>query len=111
MAAKKPATGSVRPLTSRALRKELAVASDLTQTQIAKFFDALTQLIQRELGKEGPGELTVAGLFKMRCFRKPPERARRGINPFTGQPVTIAGKPARVAVRFRPLKKLNDLVQ
>jgi len=89
----------------------LAAASDLTQTQIARVFDALTQLIHRELGKRGPGEVTVAGLFKMRCFRAPATRPRKAIHPFTGLPITIAGKPARAIVRFRPLKKLKGLVQ
>jgi len=111
MARKNSARDSVRPLTSRAFRKDLAVASDLTQTQIAKVFDALTRLIHRELGERGPGEVRVAGLFKMRCVRAPATRPRKGIHPFTGQPVTIAGKPARVIVRIAALKKLKDLVQ
>jgi len=112
MAAKKPTKESVRPLTFRALRNELAAASDLTQTQIAKVFDALTRLIQRELGKRGPGQFTVAGLFKMRCFRTPATRAHKGFHPVTKeQVITYPARPARAVVRIRPLKKLKDLVQ
>ena len=41
--------------------------------------------------------------------KKPATKARKGINPFTGQETTFAAKPARTVVKIRPLKKLKDM--
>ena len=111
MAAKrKPAKEPPRPLTQKAFFRELAGASGLTQEQLEKLFEALGKIIKRQLGKKGPGQLTVAGLFKVVGKRKPAVRARKGINPFTGQLQSFPGRPARTVVKLRPLKKLKDLV-
>ena len=36
------------------------------------------------------------------------KKARKGINPFTGQPTIFKAKPATVKVKVRPMKKLKD---
>jgi nucleoid DNA-binding protein len=41
--------------------------------------------------------------------KKPATKARKGINPFTGEATTFAAKPARTMVKVRPLKKLKDM--
>jgi hypothetical protein len=74
-------------------------------------FDALTNVIKRELGKKGPGLFTVPGLLKLRLVRKAATKAKPGKNPFTGQAIMIKAKPARNVVRARPLKALSDLVK
>jgi nucleoid DNA-binding protein len=110
MAAKKPSQPSPRPLTQQAFLAELAKTSGLTVQQITQVFDGLGKLIKRELRKKGPGEITVARLFKVRRVRTRAIPARKGINPFTKDVIVIAGKPARISVRLRALKKLKDLV-
>jgi hypothetical protein len=42
--------------------------------------------------------------------RKPATKARKGINPFTGQETLFKAKPARNVVKIRPLKNLKDMV-
>ena len=49
------------------------------------------------------------GLFKMSVINKPATKARKGINPFTGQEITFKAKPARNIVKVRPLKLLKEM--
>ena len=42
--------------------------------------------------------------------KKPATKDRPGVNPFTGQPITIKGKPASKKVRALPLKSLKAMV-
>ena len=58
----------------------------------------------------GPGQITLAGLMKVVAVRKPATKARKGVNPFTGEPTIFKAKPARNVVKIRPLKKVKDLV-
>ena len=39
---------------------------------------------------------------------KPDKKARKGINPFTGEEQMFKAKPASIAVKVRPLKKLKE---
>jgi nucleoid DNA-binding protein len=41
--------------------------------------------------------------------KKPARKARPGVNPFTGEEIMIAAKPASTTVKVRPLKKLKDM--
>ena len=40
---------------------------------------------KKSLGRSGPGAYTVPGLMKLVVQRKPATKARKGINPFTGE--------------------------
>ena len=42
--------------------------------------------------------------------KKPARKARRGINPFTGEEQMFKAKPATKVVKIRPLKKLKEMV-
>ncbi len=48
--------------------------------------------------------------MKLTVLRKPATKARKGINPFTGEETTFKAKPARNVVKIRPLKNLKDMV-
>ena len=69
----------------------------------------LEGIIARHIGKNGPGEFVLPGLFKINTVKKPAVKARKGIDPFTKQERMFAAKPASVKVKVRPLKKLKDL--
>jgi nucleoid DNA-binding protein len=43
-------------------------------------------------------------------MRRPARKARKGINPFTGEETTFAAKPAHTVVKVQPLKGLKDMV-
>jgi nucleoid DNA-binding protein len=38
-------------------------------------------------------------------------KSRKGTNPFTGEPMVFAAKPACNVVKIRPLKKLKDIAK
>ena len=64
--------------------------------------------MERSLKKRAVGEFTLPVLMKITTVKKPARKARKGINPFTGEETTFAAKPASVAVKVRPLKKMKD---
>ena len=41
--------------------------------------------------------------------KKPAVKARKGVNPFTGEEQMFKAKPASTAVKVRALKKLKDM--
>ena len=108
--AKKAATGAAKPLTKTEVMNSLAEATGLSKKEIAGVLDALGNLIGESLGKKGPGVFNVPGLMKIKVQRKPATKARKGINPFTGEETMFKAKPARNVVKVRPLKKLKDMV-
>ena len=102
---------SGKRLTKAQVVAELATATDLDKKSINKVFEALTDLIRKQLTGRGPGEFVVPGLVKLRVVKKPATKERQGINPFTKEPMTIEAKPASKKVRATALKALKDLVQ
>lgn len=90
---------------------DLADATCLEKKAVKNLFDALRNQIQRHMKTRGSGEMTLPGLgIKVRRVSKKATKARKGVNPFTGEPMTIKAKPARKAVRATALKALKDLV-
>ncbi len=83
----------------------------LTKKDVAGVFDALGEMIHKELGnKKGEGVFTIPGLLKLKVVRKPATKAKQGINPFTKEPMMIKAKPARNVIKALPLKSLKDSV-
>jgi nucleoid DNA-binding protein len=98
------------PMTKYAIMNEVAGNVGLTRKQVALVFDELGILIERHIKKRSPRQFTLPGLLKIEVKRKPKTKARKGINPFTGEPMMFKAKPARNVVKVRPLKKLKDMV-
>ena len=98
------------PMTKSAMMSELAENSGLTRKQISLVLDEMAILIERHIKKRAPGQFTLPGLMKIEVKRKPATKARKGINPFTGEQTIFKAKPARNVVKVRPLKKLKDMV-
>jgi nucleoid DNA-binding protein len=99
-----------KPMNKMEIVASLSEATDLTKQQVAKLFDELASLIERNLGEEGPGVFSVPGLMKIKVVRKPATEARKGINPFTKEETIFKAKPARNVVKIMPLKGLKDMV-
>ncbi len=90
---------------------DLADATSLEKKAVRNLFEAIRNQIQRHLKNRGSGEMVLPGLgIKVRRVNKKATKARKGVNPFTGQPMTIKAKPARKAARATALKALKDLV-
>ena len=97
-------------MTKSAILDEIAGNTGLTKKQVSSVFDELTTLIERHIKKGSVGQFALPGLMKIEVKRKPATKARKGINPFTGQETVFKAKPARNVVRIRPLKKVKDMV-
>ncbi len=109
MAAKKKAAAA-KPMTKSEILSSLADSTDLTKKDVAAVFDALSGLVAKNVGRRGPGVFNVPGLMKIRVVRKPATKARKGINPFTGEEAVFKAKPARNVVKVTALKALKDMV-
>lgn len=113
--AKKKATKKAAPAAGKSRTKSevfglIAESCDLTKRQIAQVFEELSALIKKDLGTRGPGVFTVPGLMKIKVVKKPATKARKGVNPFTGEEIMIKAKPARKAVKVLALKNLKEMV-
>jgi nucleoid DNA-binding protein len=90
---------------------ELAERTELSRKQVSSVLDELATLIERHVKKRAVGEFVMPGLFKIQTVRKPATKARKGINPFTGEETVFKAKPARTVVKIRPLKKLKEMAE
>jgi nucleoid DNA-binding protein len=98
------------PLNKSQILADIATSTGLAKRDVGKVVEELAGVIERHIGKKGPGQFTLPGLFKIKTLRKPATKARKGINPFTKEEVTFKAKPARTVIKIRPLKKLKDMV-
>jgi nucleoid DNA-binding protein len=89
---------------------EISSAIGLARKQVNSVLELLANVIERHVSKGGPGEFVLPGLLKIQTVRKPATKARKGINPFTGEMTTFKAKPARTIVKVRALKKLKSMV-
>ena len=110
----KKAEKSSAPKPKQATKSEiyaaLAEKTSLSKKEVASVFEAMSEMIAKDLGKKGPGIFVVPGLLKLKIVDKPATKARPGINPFTKEPTIIKAKPARKAVKAVLLKSLKELV-
>jgi nucleoid DNA-binding protein len=98
------------PFTKSDTLNYLAQRAGLKRAQVGLVVMGLQEVIESHLKKNGPGMYTLQGVAKFKVVRKPATKARKGINPFTGEETTFKAKPARNVVKIRPLKKLKDSV-
>jgi nucleoid DNA-binding protein len=90
--------------------KKPPTKSGLTRKDVASVFTALEGVIAKEMKPRGSGLFNLVGLCKIKVVKKPATKARKGINPFTGEETVFKAKPARKAVKILPLKGLKDMV-
>lgn len=102
--AKKPPTTKAETL------RFIAERTGLSQKSVNMIFVSLKSLIHRDLKPGGPGIVTIPGLVTIKLARKPMTKARKGTNPFTGEPMLFKAKAAQNIVKITPLKKLKDMV-
>jgi nucleoid DNA-binding protein len=109
--AAKPAV--VKPIAERQnktqMLTQISEAAELSRKQVQAVLDELTNIIEGHIKKKGVGEFVLPGLLKITTVKKPATKARKGINPFTGEEVMFKAKPASTSVKVRPLKKLKEM--
>ncbi len=107
-APKRKTTAIKAKMSKSAILTEIGDNTGLSRKQVASVFDELEILISRSISKRALGEFTIPGLMKVTTVKKPAKKARKGINPFTGEEQMFKAKPASIAVKVRPLKKLKE---
>lgn len=107
-AAAKPAAIKER-MNKTQMVQEIVANTELARKDVVAVLDQLEDIIARHITSKGPGEFVLPGLLKINTVKKPAVKARKGINPFTGEETMFKAKPASVAVKIRPLKKLKEL--
>jgi len=107
-AAKRSAPAVKTRLTKGQIVSSIAESTELSRKQVAGVLNELESLIERSIKKRSGGEFTIPGLMKITTVKKPARKARKGINPFTGEEAMFKAKPASVAVKVRPLKKMKE---
>lgn len=98
-----------KAMTKTEILNGLAEATATSKKEVEKVLDALTDMIQKNI-KKTDDVFTLPGVMKVRNVKKKATKARKGINPKTGQEIEIAAKPARNVVKISPLKALKDVV-
>ena len=102
------------PKTERARTKseivsQLAEQAGVARKDVNTVLEGLASMIGQDVKKGGPQTFNMPGLFKITVQKKPATKARKGINPFTGEETMFKAKPARNVVKIRPLKGLKDM--
>ena len=107
--AKATVKGIKEPMTKSALYTEIAERTELKKKDVVAVFEELSNIINGHVKRNAAGVFTLPGLLKIKVVRKPATKARKGINPFTGEPTVFKAKPARNVVKAQPLKNLKDM--
>jgi len=89
---------------------EIAEKTELSRKQVGAVIDELSDLLERHVKKGSCGEFVLPGLLKVTTVKKPARKARKGINPFTGEETMFKAKPAHNVIKVRALKKLKEMV-
>ena len=106
--AKKPSTVKEK-YTKTQILDAIAENTELSRRQVSAVLDELADVIELHIKKRSVGEFVLPGLLKIATVKKPATKARKGVNPFTGEETMFKAKPASTAVKVRPLKKLKDM--
>jgi nucleoid DNA-binding protein len=89
---------------------ELSEKTGLAKKDVQNLFDQVLVLVERELGKEGPGEFVLPDLVKLRVKTTPGRAEHVGLDPFTKQERTFPARPEARKVRVSAAKRLKDLL-
>ena len=88
-----------KTFTKSEILSTISMQTGLAQKQVGTVMEALHHVIERHIKKGGPGVFVLPGLLKMQVVHKPATKARKGINPFTGEETMFKAKPARNLVK------------
>jgi nucleoid DNA-binding protein len=91
------------PLTQSQLTAEVADRAELSRADVKRVLAALEDVVLEELGNAE--KVKIGNLVQLAVRVRPATKARKGRNPATGEEITIAAKPAAVALKARPLAR------
>ena len=92
------------------LMKTLVERSQVAKKDVLSVLEGLKEIMVAHLVKKGPQKFKWQGFLMMKIRDKPATKARKGINPFNGEEMIFAAKPARRMVKITALKKLKEAI-
>jgi DNA-binding protein HU-beta len=95
-------------MTKSQLIERIAAENEVVKKDVKGVLETLATIGYKELKKTGV--FVVPGFAKFVVIKKPATKARKGTNPFTGEPMMFKAKAARKIVRARPVKAAKDAV-
>ena len=108
--AKKKLTAVKARMTKAQVISEIAEATEVSKADIKAVLAALAEQAERHLKSGGCGEFMIPELsVKLKRVKKPATKARKGINPFTGEEMMFKAKPASKSVRAVALKACKEM--
>jgi nucleoid DNA-binding protein len=110
-AAVKKVTVVKEAYTKTQMLKAIADHTKLTKKQVGSVLDALVDVIHSHVKKGSVGSIKIEGLLKIEKIMKPARKARKGVNPLTGEEMMFKAKPAHNVVKVRALKKLKGMIE
>ncbi len=99
---------------SAALTEELGDSwdHDFSRKDASNLLDTLwpvvSELALKDTKKKTPGSVPLGHLGRFKMRYKKATKARKGINPFNGEPTTFKAKPATLLPRFTAGKALKE---
>jgi nucleoid DNA-binding protein len=95
---------------NRLLIKTLVERTHVRKKDVLSVLEGLKEIIVAHLVKKGPQKFKWQGVLMAKIKDKPATKARKGINPFNGEEMIFAAKPARRTVKITAIKKFKDLL-
>lgn len=98
-----------KPLSKSQIIGEVSEQVGISRKQASAVLEVMYNVVHAHL--RGCGVCKLLDMFKVTVVNKPARKARKGVNPFTGEEVMFKAKPASKAIKVRPLKKLKEMVK
>src|SRR5690349_4773110 len=104
------ANGKAKSMTKGQIYEAVAAEADMPKAEVKKVFAALESVVTGQLGKKGPGVITIPGIMKLTAVKKAASKGgEKRPNPFKpGEFIITKPKPASVKVRARALKAFAE---
>ena len=93
-------------LTQTRLASAVADRAQLSKADAKRALASLDEIVLAQLGNAQ--KVRIGGLVQLTVRVKPAQKPRKGRNPATGEEITIAARPASVALRARPLARAKE---
>jgi len=113
-AAAAPKASPLKPADKARTKSEIygviAEQCGLQRKQVAQVFETLGDLLKKDLSTRGPGVVNVGGLMKVKIRTRPARKAGTAKNPFTGEMMKVAARPAQRVPKVTALKALKEMI-
>lgn len=93
-------------LTQTQLFDEIADRAGYSRADVKRIVAALEDVVLDQIAQAE--KVKIGGVVQLDVRVRPATKKRQGRNPATGEEITIAAKPASVAVKARPLAKAKQ---